>query len=355
MTQDRTPGAAPRGGRRGSGLKIKLGLAVGAVALVAAACGSSGAASSGAASSGSAPTTLTTVKIAIPEPGADFVPLVLAQKLGYFKKLGVAVQLETVSTPNEIPALVSGSVNFMTVSAYAIEATWTKHLNLRLVSNIVLNPPYSLVVKPSITSLSQLKGMSIGSNGSSDFLAQLTAYYLQKLANIPEKAITYVGLGPDPKRLAGLEAGSVDGAIFDPGFPPLAEAKGFKDILNLSTVAHDVPVSGLVTTTSYISSHLSAIKAVSQGMHEAMAYIKAHKTAGIAEYQSYLGETQAEAAKTYAASVAGYNYTGVVTPTEIAKDLAVSSAFASARSGQAITIPSPFTSADAAKVMDIIR
>ena len=292
--------------------------------------------------------------VAIPEPGADFVPLIVAQQKGYFTKLGIAVKLSVVSTPDEVPAIVSGSVNFITVSAYAIEAAWTRHLNLRLVSGIVIDPPYSLLVKPGITSLAQLKGKSIGSNGSGDFLAQLTAFYLHKLAGIPENGVTYVGLGPDPKRLAGLEAGSVDAAIFDPGFPPLAEAAGFHDLLNLSSVAHNVPVSGLVTTTGYIQSNRSTVLAVVEGMHEGMNWIKANKAAATKVYASYLGETPKEAADTYTAAVAGYNFSGVITPAEVSSDLQVSSAFAAVRTGKAINIPSPFTKADAARVLDNI-
>lgn len=333
-------------------LPAKLVLVAAIVALGASACGSS-TPNSGSGDAGSK--SITKVNIAIPEPGADFVPLVVAQHKGFFKKLGVSVNLTTVSTPDQIAAVESGSVDFMTVAAYAIQATWTKHLDLRLVSGIVLSPPYSLLVKPSIKSLSQLKGKSIGTNGSSDFLAQLTAYYLQKQAGIPEKDVTYVGLGPDPKRLAGLEAGSVDAATFDPGFPPMAEARGFKDILDFSSVAKDTPVSGLISTTSFIKSNMATVKAVVTGMHEGMAWLKSHKSAGIAQYQSYLGETSTEAAATYAASIQGYNYSGAVTPAEIGKDLAISSAFSSARTGTSISIPNPFTAADAAQVAQIIK
>lgn len=330
----------------------KLGLFAAIVALGASACASQSTSSSQGAA---ADKPLTTVNVAIPEPGADFVPLVVAQQKGYFKKLGVSVNLTTVSTPDQIPAIESGSVNFITVAAYAIQATWTKNLDMRLVSGIVLDPPYSLVVKPSIKSLAQLKGLSIGTNGSTDFLAQLTAYYLQQKAGIPEKDVTYVGLGPDPKRLAGLEAGSVDAATFDPGFPPLAEKQGFKDLLNFLPIGKDTPVSGLITTTSYIKSDRSTVDAVVTGMHEGMAWLRSHKAAGISEYQSYLGETKAEAAATYAASIPGYNYSGVVTPAEIDKDLIISSAFSSARTGATISLPSKFTAADAARVMQIIK
>jgi NitT/TauT family transport system substrate-binding protein len=146
-----------------------------------------------------------------------YFPFDLAQRLGYFEREGLDVELIYMKGGSEAAeALVSGSVDY---SGNAIDhaiAAAQRGKSLVMISDFMNEPGVTLLVRPQdkgkYTSFKDMKGKTIGvtSPGSA---THVLGVWMAKQAGISRDDIKFVGVGAGATMPAALAGGQVDAAM----------------------------------------------------------------------------------------------------------------------------------------------
>ena len=166
--------------------------------------------------------------VSVGSSSANVWPSYVAIEKGFFEAVGI--KPDTVfaqSNAAVIQQVAAGSTNVSTNSGLvdpirAIE----KGAPLAIIRIEVQAPPYSLLAKPAIKSMKELKGKLISVGGAKDITRIFVEQMLAPNGVKPgEFDMTFAGA--TSARFSALQAGAVDAAILTPPFNFHAESAGF--------------------------------------------------------------------------------------------------------------------------------
>ncbi len=214
-----------------------------------------------------------------------YLPLTLADRLGYFKEAGLKVQInDFAGGAKSTEALVGGSAD---VSIGAYEHTLLlQHKGITLKAIALFNESYGAVIalKPDLAkkykSPADLKGLKMGvtTPGSSGALA---ITILLSKANLTPSAVSIVGIGGGPGALAAIKAGQLGGvAQFDPLVSEAIRDGDMVPIVDTRTKAGMdflyggyIAASSVLTTPKFIKERPKAAKAFAGAIARAMKWL----------------------------------------------------------------------------------
>src|SRR5690349_1718096 len=180
-----------------------------------------------------APAAETVTLISVGSSSANFWPSAVAHEKGFFTAAGLAPDIVYAqSNAAVIQQVAAGSAHFSTNSGLvdpirAIE----KGAPLALIRLEVQAPPYSLLGKPSLKNIGELKGKMISVGGAKDITRIFVERMLEPNGVKPgEFDMTFAGA--TSARFAALQAGAVDAAILTPPFNFHAQTAGFNNLGN---------------------------------------------------------------------------------------------------------------------------
>lgn len=194
-----------------------------------------------------------------------------ARDRGFFEKEGLDVKIIVVQTNAALAALVTGNVDYTTLSTSAIEAA-LKGMPVRLVAVTSQQPVWGLVVRKGISSVAQLKGkkIAVSSYGGTSYAAML---YVLKHYGLNPKDVTILATGETVSRIAALKNESVDAAIIAaPGDMKAVAIGDFKILLDVGPI-YRLPMGGLSTSLRKIKENPAEIKRVVQAVVRATRFI----------------------------------------------------------------------------------
>jgi NitT/TauT family transport system substrate-binding protein len=255
------------------------------------ACGSSThTSSSSGGGSGSVPTVTMMVG------GIDkqiYLPYELADRLGFYKKYGVNMQLstETSGGVGAEDAMASGQVDM--AGAWYIH-TWDFQAKGKDVINLaqLSGAPGERVMcskNSGVTTPADFKGKSIGvtdlGSGTDDLIQQLAAHY-----GLNTSQFHRVGVGDGSTLLAALQQNRVACAITtQPTVTAVEKAGAGTSVLDLSSTAGATqwlggtwPAAGVLALNSWVQSHQDAAQKVVDALVATMHWINTHTAADIA-------------------------------------------------------------------------
>lgn len=257
---------------------MALSLSAGLVVLVTAACSSASSTSAKSAGSGAAGSpraaSITNVTVAIPALGIDYNwDVLVAKEKGFFQQEGINASLLNFPGPPEtIAALASGSAQFAAgVASDASIIAHDKGTNIAIIAgeDDALD---ELMVKPSITSWSQVKGLSFGSAAPSSGSTLL----LQRALQAHGLTLSQVQLRPfgsTADRAAALIAGQVDGASLAQPFDFQAKTKGFRSLATINQILPNYPFTVHDVNTSYAATHPTVVVNYLKAVIKAQAWL----------------------------------------------------------------------------------
>jgi NitT/TauT family transport system substrate-binding protein len=160
--------------------------------------------------------------------------------------------------------LLAGDLDFSTVLASAARAS-VNGLPLRIVMTLTVGQDFSLVVRPDIRRIEDLKGRTLAVSGVGEFTDVGARLVLKKYGLAPEVDVKLRALfGNHPLRLSALQAGQIDGTVMSMPYNKMAVKMGFRELVHLREVVK-TPQGGLVATVQKIRSEpdlvLRSIKA----------------------------------------------------------------------------------------------
>jgi NitT/TauT family transport system substrate-binding protein len=218
-----------------------------------------------------------------------YLPTVLAEQLGEFKKAGVEVETVNFKGGSQaLTAVLGGSADV--VSGYFDHCVNLAAKNQALQAFVVYDrfPGFALVVAPknsgTIASVKDLAGKRVGVSApgsSTDFFLK----YMLSKAGVDPNSVGVVGIGLEATAIAAMEQGSVDAAIMlDPAVTLLQGKNKNLKILSDTRTQHDTvsvfggeyPGGALYTRADWIASHQKEVQALTNAMVATLKWIHSH-------------------------------------------------------------------------------
>jgi ABC-type nitrate/sulfonate/bicarbonate transport system substrate-binding protein len=200
-------------------------------------------------------------------------PSYVAIEKGFFTAEGLKPDpVFAQSNAGVIQQLAAGSIHFSTNSGLvdpirAIE----KGAPIALIRIEVQKPPYSLLAKPGIKSMTDLKGKMLSVGGAKD----ITRIFVERMlapSGIKPGQYDMTFAGATSARFSALQSGAVDAAILTPPFNFHAQSAGFNLLGNTVDFA-DMPFAGIAVNTNWASTNKAKVEKVIGIYTKAMTWL----------------------------------------------------------------------------------
>ena len=215
--------------------------------------------------------------VGYPAISANFTNFYVGVDEGIFRNNGLDVSLKLLrGSSSETQALVSGGVQSVISEANPALAAMAKGVDTVYVGNAANGLSMALVAEPSIKSVPELAGKSIGLLHVGALSDSAAHEVLPKLG-LPLDKVKFQYLGDPATALAALLAGKVPAMVSSAPQMFEAEQKGYKILADFSKYPH--VSNGVLVTQTFLKQHPDQVTNFLKGLIQANAYVKdpAHK------------------------------------------------------------------------------
>lgn len=219
------------------------------------------------------------------KPLLYYLPLTLADRLGYFKEEGLDVTINDFGGgAKALQALIGGSVDVVTGAYEHTMRMQQKGQDITAVIELGRFPGIVWAVAKSkadkVKTVADLKGMKIGvtAPGSSTHLT--TVYQLAK-AGISADDVAFVGIGSGASAVAALEQGNVDAVShLDPVISKLEADDAIKILVDMRTEAGTREVFGgtnpaavMYLKADFVKANPNTVQALTNAFYKTLKWI----------------------------------------------------------------------------------
>jgi NitT/TauT family transport system substrate-binding protein len=235
---------------------------------------------------------------AYPSPSTSFLPLVVAQKRGFFEPENLQPELVQIRPAVAIPGLTIGSVDYTTVLGSTIAARM-RGVPLVITGVFADKPMDFLVGSKGIATPKDLKGKIIGISALGTATHFLTVRVLKAVGLDPEKDVTLRAVGDEGLRLQALSTGLVQASLLGSQGVIEGEKAGLKMIVAAAEVIESLPFAGVTTTLVKLKDNPQQIKRVLRATLRGLRYVQDNKAGTVDVIQSWYRVEREIAASTY--------------------------------------------------------
>lgn len=211
----------------------------------------------------------------------------VAQEEGLFKKNGLDVELIHIpSSSRGIQAILAGEIAFSYMDGSNEAQANLKGANLAFVAGATNHMVFSLMAKPEIKRISDLRGKKIGITriGSSTHTAALYALSQGGLKPVDYQILPLMEV---PNILTALIAGQIDAGVVSPPTNSRARKAGFNELMNIAKEGPEYVSVAIGTTRAYIKANEDTVRRVVRSYAEAVQLFRANKQIGTRVLQKY--------------------------------------------------------------------
>lgn len=222
-----------------------------------------------------------------------YLPFFVAIDKGYYRDLGLDVEVLYVGGGIATRALLAGSLEFSTSTGSAVSAI-LKGAALKVVMTLTDRVPWKLwATGPAIKSLQDLKGHSVGIQSHGD-LFEMSMRTVLMQAGMDGDAVRYAQLGfGSGARIAAIEQGLLSAVMLTNLEERIVRERGALGKAHiLVDISHDIraPNNGLVASDRLIASNPSLVERMVRGTLMAMQYIKTQRAGALRIYAAHAPE-----------------------------------------------------------------
>ena len=238
------------------------------------------------------------IRVVYPSVDVQYLPAYLGQTKGFFQEEALGVELIVMrGARSGVQALVSGDVQFGLALGAAFSAIWSGG-DLKIIAQMTNMLPFSLIVRPEIHRIEDLKGKRIGASVGST--TQALVYDLLKLHGIdPDKGVEYVNIPGAAPRIAALEKGLIAATPIAPPGDLKALQAGFKRLVFFGDVLPPMSFTGLIASGRYIRENPKTVERMTRAVVRATLAAHDDAAAAIGAMQSYMKMPRDDARETY--------------------------------------------------------
>ena len=212
----------------------------------------------------------------------------IAQQEGLFKKNGLDVELIHIpSSSRGIQAILANEIQFSFVDGNNEVQANLKGANLALVAGATNRMVFSLMSRPDIKRITDLRGKKIGITriGSSTHTAALFAL---SSAGLRTSDYQILPLMEVPNIFTALSAGQIDAGVVSPPTNTRARKAGFNELMNLAKDGPEYVSVAVGTSRAYIKANEDTVRRVVRAYAEGVQIFKTNKAAALKMVQTVL-------------------------------------------------------------------
>jgi NitT/TauT family transport system substrate-binding protein len=215
------------------------------------------------------------IRIGVPELNAQFVPLALGEKIGFFREGGLQGEIIRINPTVALAALVSGELDYWTVIGNTVGAI-IQGVPLRVLSCYVPGSPSALIARPEFKSVPELRGKTIGLNTFGGALESMARLMFKHFGFDPDKEIKFLALGAAERRFSAMKQGLTAATMGSPPLDFLGKKLGFV-VLARAHELFSYPTSGVVASVKKIKEKPDEVKRVIKTGIKATRYIRQNR------------------------------------------------------------------------------
>lgn len=227
------------------------------------------------------------VKVGFGSISGNQAPLWVAKEARLFEKQGLEADLVYIpGGPRALMALLGGSIQFLNYSAIPSMTAALRGAEAVILAASINKPDHSLVVRPGIKSVAELRGKTIGLSS----LGSLTDILLTsalRLEGLSEREVKIVAVGGLAERLGALQIGRIDGAMLVGAQMRAATKLGYKELINFSKLPFEVSLSSLISARSFVLKQSETTFKFLRAWTEGVFAFKANRELGLKVLKKY--------------------------------------------------------------------
>ena len=250
------------------------------------------------------------IRISFPDLAAQFVPLPLGEKRGFFQEEGLQAEFVRIRPTVALAALVSGEIDYDMVIGNGITGA-IRGVPVKGVASYVPGAPIALIARPEFKSVQELKGKAIGLNTFGTALEVVARLIFKHFGVDADKEIKFLALGTVDARFAAMKQGLTVATLGSPPLDYLGKKLGFV-VLARAHELFSYPLSGLVASVKKIKEKPDEIKRVIKAGIKANRYIRQNREGTIQVMVEWLKIDKEMAAATYESVWKAFNEDGGV-------------------------------------------
>lgn len=248
------------------------------------------------------------LRIGFPDLAAQFLPLPLGEKRGFFKEEGLQAEFIRIRPAISSAALASGELDYDAVIGNGISAA-IRGFPVKLVACYMPAAPIALIARPEFKSVQDLRGKAIGLNTFGGTLESLARLIVKHFGLDPDKDIKLLATGTVESRFAAMKQGLTAATLGSPPLDFLGSKLGFV-VLARSHELFSFPASGLVASVKKIKDGRDEVKRVIKAGIKANRYIQQNRDGTIQVMMEWLKIDKEIATTTYESVSKAFNQDG---------------------------------------------
>jgi NitT/TauT family transport system substrate-binding protein len=206
-------------------------------------------------------------------------PVVVATENKLFEQLGLDVELINMPPTLAVTALVSGDLQYVVFAGTTLNGA-VRGLPVKLVMVYNDRPLFSLMSRPEIRSVKELKGKVLGIASLTSGESFLSRRLLKEAGVDPERDVILRTIGNTPDRLAALRSGLVDATTLTVPVDIQAERLGLRRLVFMGETLESI-TGGIGVSDRWIQQRPDQIKKMITGVFKGMAYARDHRQESI--------------------------------------------------------------------------
>lgn len=238
-----------------------------------------------------------------------FLPAQIAVVKGFFKDENLEPLLIQMRSQVTVPALLSGEVHY-TLSFGNIIGSAMAGLPFKILGVLTDKPLHSIVARPEIKTIAELRGKRIGSQriGGSD---QLAAEAILQAKGVELKDVQFITLGGDePVRTEMLRKGLVDAICTVPPGPVRLAREGYNILGGPKDLKIGSPISAVAATDTRLKTHREETKRVLRAVLRGLRAMHERRDDTIAIMSKWLSQSADVARDSYDSILPSFSLDG---------------------------------------------
>ena len=236
------------------------------------------------------------VRIAVSSKSLGFLDTWAAKERGFYRKQGLDAEIIAMRPPLTIGAIQAGEIDYAFGASTILRGS-ISGAPVRLVSLALRTSFHTLVARPQIKSLADLKGKTIAVTigAADDFVAR----HLLRRAGVDAREVNFVNMGGSDTRFPALHGGQIDATPLSLPFFVIAKRQGFT-LLGSAADVIDMATVGIGTSTRKIQQEREQVKKMIRVQLDTLRWIKHQKAEVVPFLQKFFGLDEAVAMESHA-------------------------------------------------------
>ncbi len=201
------------------------------------------------------------IKVGYPAIAYNQIHIWVAKDAGLFRKYGLDTEVIFFRGGQmATQALVAGDPPIVNIGT-VVQAGLQGH-DVVLIASSESAYHYSVVARPGISTVEQLKGKRLGVSGFGSASHNASLIFFKRFNLEPNRDVALVVSGPTSDRLSAVEGGRIDATVVTPPEVPRARKQGLVEVYDMINLGVEVQGNGLATSRSFIKSQRETSKKI---------------------------------------------------------------------------------------------